>query len=51
MRGPGSDRTAQVIVAEHAFVQNLRRGRYELAHEVRPALRIAAAFTQFALAI
>jgi transposase-like protein len=51
MRGLRSDRTAQVIVAGHAFVQNLRRGHYELGHQVQPALRIAAAFTQLALAV
>jgi hypothetical protein len=31
MRGLQTDRTAQVVIAGHAFVQNLRRGRYELA--------------------
>jgi len=31
MRGLHTDRTAQVIVAGHAFMQNLRRGHYELA--------------------
>jgi transposase-like protein len=31
MRGLAADRTAQVIIAGHAFVQNLRRGHYELA--------------------
>jgi len=31
MRGLCTDRTTQVIIAGHAFVQNLRRGRYELA--------------------
>jgi hypothetical protein len=51
MRGLRSDRTAQVIVAGHAFVQNLRRGHYELGHEVQPALRIAAALTQLARAV
>jgi hypothetical protein len=51
MRGLRSDQTAQVIIAGHAFVQNLRRGHYELGHEVQPALRIAAAFTQLALAV
>ncbi|WP_217634811.1 DDE-type integrase/transposase/recombinase [Micromonospora pattaloongensis] len=30
MRGLQTDRTAQVIIAGHAFMQNLRRGHYEL---------------------
>jgi hypothetical protein len=30
MRGLHTDRTAQIIIAGHAFVQNLRRGHYEL---------------------
>jgi transposase-like protein len=31
MRGLRTDRTAQTVVAGHAFMQNLRRGHYELA--------------------
>ena len=33
MRGLKQDRSARVIIAGHAFVQNLRRGHYELAAE------------------
>ena len=33
MRGLRTDRTAQVIIAGLAFMQNLRRGHYELATE------------------
>jgi hypothetical protein len=51
MRGLRTDRTAQVIIAGHAFMQNLRRGQYELGLDVPPALRIAAAFTELAPAI
>jgi transposase-like protein len=51
MRGLCTDRTAQVIVAGHAFVQNLRRGHYELGLDVPPRSRVAAAFTELALAI
>jgi IS6 family transposase len=51
MRGLQTDRTAQVVIAGHAFVQNLRRGHYELAVDARPALRVAAAFTELARAI
>ena len=42
---------AQVIIAGHAFMQNLRRGHYELAVDAPPALRVAAAFTELARAI
>jgi hypothetical protein len=51
MRGLRTDRTAQVIIAGHAFMQNLRRGHYELGLGTLPALRVAAAFTELALAI
>ncbi|SCF42158.1 Transposase (or an inactivated derivative) [Micromonospora matsumotoense] len=51
MRGLRSDRTAQTIMTGHAFVQNLRRGRYELATDAPPATRVAAAFTELARAI
>jgi hypothetical protein len=40
-----------VIIAGHAFMQNLRRGHYELAVDAPPALRAAAAFTELARAI
>ena len=44
MRGLRTDRTASVVIAGHAFVQNLRRGHYELGTEARcPRLRVAAA--------
>jgi transposase-like protein len=46
MRGLRTDKTAQVIIAGHAFIQNLRRGHYELAPDASPALRVAAAFTE-----
>ncbi|WP_112677901.1 IS6 family transposase [Micromonospora saelicesensis] len=51
MRGLRSDRTAQTIITGHAFMQNLRRGHYELATGVAPGLRVAAAFTELARAI
>jgi transposase-like protein len=51
MRGLQTDRTAQVVIAGHAFVQNLRRGHYELAVDVPPALRVAVAFTELAQSI
>jgi transposase-like protein len=51
MRGLGSDRTAQVITTGHAFVQNLRRGHYELGLDAPPGLRIAAAFSELVGAV
>ena len=51
MRGLQTDRTAQVIIAGHAFMQNLRRGHYELATDTPPNRRIATAFTELAQAI
>ncbi|WP_428833205.1 hypothetical protein [Micromonospora coerulea] len=40
-----------MITAGHAFVQNLRRGHYELGLDAPPALRVAAAFTDLAQAL
>jgi hypothetical protein len=51
MRGLRTDRTAQVIIAGHAFMQNLRRGHYELGIGATPAGRVATAFTELARAI
>jgi transposase-like protein len=51
MRGLRTDQTAQVIIAGHGFMQNLRRGHYELAVEVPTASRVATAFTELAPAI
>jgi transposase-like protein len=51
MRGLSTDRTAQVIIAGHAFVQNLRRGHYELGVDAGAKLQVAAAFTELARAI
>lgn len=51
MRGLQTDRTAQVVIAGHAFLQNLRRGHYGLAIDAIPALRTAEAFTELANAI
>ena len=52
MRGLKTDRTARVIIRGHAFVQNLRRGHYELGTEARhDQLRVAAAFDELATTI
>jgi transposase, IS6 family len=51
MRGLCTERTAQVVIAGHAFMQNLRRGHSELSLDVPPAWRVAAAVTELARAI
>ncbi|MEV8515089.1 IS6 family transposase [Dactylosporangium sp. NPDC051484] len=51
MRGLRTDRTAWTIIAGHSFMQNLRRGHYELGLDSPPALQVAAAFTELARAI
>jgi transposase, IS6 family len=51
MRGLRTGRTAAVIIAGLAFLQNLRRGHYELAVDLPARLRTAAAFTELARAI
>jgi transposase-like protein len=51
MRGQKQFRSAARIAVGHAFVQNLRRGHYELAIEVPPQLRLATAFTELAQAM
>ena len=39
MRGLQTNRTVSVVTRGHAFVQNLRRGHYELGTEATPAFR------------
>ena len=51
MRGLTGFRSAEVITGGHAFVQNLRRGHYELSPDASPLLRLAAAFTELAQAM
>jgi IS6 family transposase len=51
MRGLKQLRCAQVISTGHAFIQNLRRGHYELGTEETVNLRILAAFDELTLAI
>jgi hypothetical protein len=51
MRGLKQDRSARIVIAGHAFLQNLRRGCYELAVEEPPSRRVAVAFDELALAI
>jgi len=40
-----------VIIAGHAFVQNVRRGHYELAVEAPVNRRVAMALDELAVAI
>ena len=51
MRGLHTLRSAPVITTGHAFVQNLRRGHYELGIEVDPRHRIPVAFAELLHAI
>ena len=51
MRGLKQLRCARVITAGHAFIQNIRRGHYELGAEETVNLRVPAAFDELTLAI
>jgi len=51
MRGIKTDRSLRIVATGHAFVQNLRRGYYELATEAAPLDRVPAAFAELALAV
>ena len=51
MRGLKTDQSARIIIAGHAFIQNIRRGHYELGVDEPMTLRVAAAFDELALAI
>jgi transposase-like protein len=51
MRGLKRLRSARVISAGHAFVQNLRRGHYELGLDADPRHRLPTVFTELAHAL
>jgi transposase-like protein len=51
MRGLKRFRSAAVLAAAHAVVQNLRRGHYELAIDAPTPLRLATAFAELSLAV
>jgi len=51
MRSLQQDRSARIVIAGHAFVQNLCRGHYELAVEEPATRRLAVAFDELALVI
>ena len=46
MRDLNQDRSAREVIAGHAFVQNLRRGHYELAVTEPTNRRVAVAFDE-----
>jgi transposase-like protein len=48
MRGLKRDCSARVVMRGDAFMQNLRRGHYELGVEARKYRRVASAFTELA---
>jgi transposase-like protein len=49
MRGLKQDRSAKVIMAGHAFVQNVRRGHDEPAVAEPAGRRVAVAFDELAV--
>ena len=51
MRGLKTHRTASLVIRGHAFIQNLRRGHYELAVDTTPQFRLATAFDELRPAI
>jgi transposase, IS6 family len=51
MRGLKQLRCARVITAGHAFIQNIRRGHYELETEQTVNLRVPVAFDELIMAI
>ena len=51
MRGLKRYRSARIISAGHAFVQNIRRGHYELATGIPARHQLRAAFDQLATTI
>jgi transposase-like protein len=48
MRGLETIRSLSTVASRHAFVQNLRRGRYELTAALRTPDRVCVAFTALA---
>ena len=51
MRGLKRHGSARIVTAGHAFVQNIRRGHYELATDIPARHRIRAAFDELAMTI
>jgi transposase-like protein len=51
MRGLKCHRSARILAAGHALVQNLRRGHYGIATDVPARHRLREAFDELVLAI
>jgi hypothetical protein len=51
MRGLKRHRSARSLAAGHAFVQNLRRGHYDIAAEIPSGDQLRVAFDVLALTI
>ena len=51
MRGLKRQRSARILTAGHAFVQNLRRGHYDIATDVPACRRLRIAFDDLATTI
>jgi IS6 family transposase len=51
MRGLKRHRSARILAAGHAFVQNLRRGHYDIATEIPNCHRLRVAFDNLTPAI
>ncbi len=51
MRGLKRHRSARILAVGHAFVQNLRRGHYDIATEVPSRHKLCVAFDELRLAI
>ena len=51
MPGPTTFRSARVLATGHTFVQNIRRGHYEIATDGPAQRRLPEAFDELALAI
>jgi transposase, IS6 family len=51
MRGLKRLRSTRVISAGHAFIQNLRRGHYELGSDIDPRYRLTVIFAELTRAI
>ena len=51
MRGLKRHRSARILAAGHAFVQNLRRGHYDIAADAAARHRLRTVFDELALTI
>ena len=51
MRGLKRRRSARILAAGHAFMQNLRRGHYDIATDTPGRCKLGVIFDELALAI